>query len=639
MLSDTRSNRISHADTLLRTEQLGLLYGAMSASLPANLVLSAMLAAVQSQVASPHLAFGWFTLMLVALSWRVVSWRRYRRAVDSNTLDAEPQLRRFRIGALITGAVWGAAAWLLFPPNDLTHQVFLAFVIAGVTAGAATSLGEDRVSVMCFLAPSLIILAGRFLSAGGTIAFVMGFMIILFLGFITSSALRIQGRMRDNVLLRAQAEFQEHEEHRRSEMQRIVGESAAALLAAPVQEIEQVLTEVLQSSAEYLEADHAALYLFRDSTGTVEPLCEWSNRFMSGGKVGSAELLPADVAHWSRTIGDHPVLVITYASPADERIAAVSSAIRATSALRVQQQGKTVGFVRFDALHDRPNWSVEALRLLGVLGDVIGSALARREAETALLTAREEAERANSAKSEFLSSMSHELRTPMNAILGFGQLLEAESSLDEHLRDDVREILRAGRHLLDLINEVLDLAKIESGHIVMTIERVDIRSVLDECTKLIRAIADARGIRIEDSCPDGASIDVDRTRFKQALLNLMSNAVKYNCEGGVVAVRVQPADAHRLRISVSDTGHGIAPERLHELFEPFNRLGAEATSIEGTGIGLTITRTLTEMMGGTLGVESKPEGGTTFWLEFPCEAAPDTTTTALADAPLHAARQ
>lgn len=238
-----------------------------------------------------------------------------------------------------------------------------------------------------------------------------------------------------------------------------------------------------------------------------------------------------------------------------------------------------------------------------------------------LSAAYEEAERANRAKSDFLSSMSHELRTPMNSILGFGQLLECDPSLPDEQQDNVREILRAGRHLLALINEVLDLAKVESGRIDLSIEPVRLAPLITECTTLLQVIADSRSIALHVGELGDISVRADRTRLKQALLNLLSNAVKYNHPEGEVWLRVEPDSPGLLRIDVIDSGPGIPADKQCQLFEPFNRLDAEQTEIEGTGIGLTLTRRIIEMMGGSVGVESAPGQGSRFWIILPAADA------------------
>jgi PAS domain S-box-containing protein len=240
----------------------------------------------------------------------------------------------------------------------------------------------------------------------------------------------------------------------------------------------------------------------------------------------------------------------------------------------------------------------------------------------AMKSAMDEAERANRAKSDFLSSMSHELRTPMNAILGFGQLMEFDTSLPDEHQDSVQEILRAGHHLLELINEVLDLARVESGRINLSLEPVEVCPIVNECLGLVGPLADQRDIQLSHKGLKGAAVRADRTRLKQALVNLLSNAVKYNRDAGSVRIEVLLAGGDRLRIRVTDTGPGIPAERLSELFQPFNRLGAENGTIEGTGIGLTITRRIVEMMGGSVDVESEAGVGSTFWIELPLESAP-----------------
>lgn len=232
-----------------------------------------------------------------------------------------------------------------------------------------------------------------------------------------------------------------------------------------------------------------------------------------------------------------------------------------------------------------------------------------------------EVERSSKAKTEFLSSMSHELRTPMNAVLGFAQLLQMNPQVPLHPKqtDAVRQILKAGNHLLELINEILDLSRIEAGRVSLSIEDVDPHEAVEECLAYIAPLAQKRSIRIDADVPQehGFSIHADRTRFKQVLLNLLSNAVKYNVENGQVTLSVHPVAQDRVRFCVTDTGPGIARDQHEKIFEPFSRLGAETTDIEGTGIGLTISRKLTELMGGSLDFESVPGKGSSFWVDLP----------------------
>ncbi|SEQ40406.1 PAS domain S-box-containing protein [Ectothiorhodospira magna] len=238
--------------------------------------------------------------------------------------------------------------------------------------------------------------------------------------------------------------------------------------------------------------------------------------------------------------------------------------------------------------------------------------------EIALRDAKEEAERASQAKSEFLSSMSHELRTPMNAVLGFAQLLEIDPALTQEQQEQVQEILRGGRHLLGLINQVLDLAAVESGRIELSLENVPLEAIMDECITLVRPLARERQIQIQQDCPPDCVALADPLRLKQIVINLLSNGIKYNRSQGLLEIRatVSP-NGHQVMVTVKDTGQGIAPERMKELFQPFNRLDANPLETEGTGIGLAISRRLVETMDGTIEVKSEPGQGSTFMVHLP----------------------
>ena len=241
-----------------------------------------------------------------------------------------------------------------------------------------------------------------------------------------------------------------------------------------------------------------------------------------------------------------------------------------------------------------------------------------------LESAKAAAEKANLAKSEFLSSMSHELRTPLNAVLGFAQLMASETPAPSVPQQrSIDQILKGGWYLLRLINEILDLAMIESGKVTMSQESMALSDVLQDCQTMIEPQAQKRGIRMSfPSFEHPFYVHADRTRVKQVMINLLSNAIKYNQPGGSVVVECSISGAERVRVSVRDTGAGLNAEQLAQLFQPFNRLGQESSTEEGTGIGLVVTKQLVELMGGVIGVESQVGVGTTFWVELDGSSAP-----------------
>jgi PAS domain S-box-containing protein len=361
------------------------------------------------------------------------------------------------------------------------------------------------------------------------------------------------------------------------------------------------------------------------------------------------QITPADISDPQELIARAGILSVEFATPIAPGFEAL-----VFKASRGIGDVYELTYIRKDGSRLPAEVSVTSLR--DPLGATIGYLLIgtdnterkRVEAERALLdqvlqdknaeleSARCVAERANLAKSEFLSSMSHELRTPLSAILGFAQLIESGTPQPTILQKrSIDQILKAGWYLLELINEILDLALIESGKLSLSVEPVSLSEVMYECEAMVEAQALRRGIGVAFSSLEmPCFVNADRTRVKQVLINLLSNAIKYNRVGGTVTVECTPHLPDSIRISVRDTGAGLTPSQLAQLFQPFNRLGQKANDEEGTGIGLVVCKRLVELMGGVIGVESTVGKGCVFWIELDLSSAAQTVAQVLELAPL-----
>lgn len=406
-------------------------------------------------------------------------------------------------------------------------------------------------------------------------------------------------------------------------LQALLAAAATDLGAATQATLGGIIDTMLREAGDYFGADRAYLALAPQQAGGDATPHEWCAQGVVPRREAMARLVRTS-GEAGGACGDGPdagvrlVADVEAMPPQDAAVQALlrTLGVRAMLSVPVRIDGATIGCIGLDAVHAPTRWSDGAVRGLGLLGQIVGTALHRVRTEQTLRALKEQAEAASAAKSDFLASMSHELRTPMNAVLGFGQLLELTLPPEAKERGYVREILKGGRHLLTLIDDVLDLARIESGRVDLSLEPIVLGEVVAESLRLMQPLAERRGITVEaDVGP--CTLMADRVRLKQVLVNLVSNAIKYNVDNGRVGIRTRPTSQGQLRVEVRDSGPGIAPERQRELFQPFNRLGAETGPVEGTGIGLVLVRRLVGLMGGVVGVDSTPGRGSVFWFELP----------------------
>lgn len=400
-------------------------------------------------------------------------------------------------------------------------------------------------------------------------------------------------------------------------------------------ELKTALTQITESSSHLLDADRCSIWLYSegDSHITCVDLYERNTYRHSEGIALSVQDFPQYFHHLhsrrsivANDARSHPAtfeFTDVYLKPLD---------IYSMLDVPIIIGGRMVGVLCCEQTGRLRRWMVEDQTFASSAASICSVALEsyeRARAEEALRgardeaeSARREAESANRAKSEFLSRMSHELRTPLNAILGFGQILE-QQALTTMQKESVAYVLKGGRHLLDLINEVLDISRVEAGHIELSMEPVDVADLVAEACALVRPLAADREIELDPLMPSLAGhVLADRQRLRQVIFNLLSNAIKYNRHAGRVEISGESLTGDRMRIVVRDTGYGIEEEDLRKLFTPFERLRATNTEIEGTGLGLAVSQRFVVAMGGSLSVQSSLGEGSAFFVDFPLAQCP-----------------
>jgi len=680
----------------IQSEQTSQIYAALGNAIVATIVNATILVVVQWPVIDHAVTLIWLASIALISFARLVLAHRYEKASPPPE-KSRIWTRLFLIGTFLAALAWGSASVWLFPDGNLAHQVFLAFVVGGMAAGAVTSLSHIKVAIYSYLGISLTPLIIRFFFHHEELGFTSAAMLSLYLVMMLAAASRTHSNIKQNIILHNEVTQREYSLRQSEHRYQILLDTATD--AFFLHDMKGKYIDVNQQACENLGYARDELLNMAATDIEVGPYLQELAQLWP--RLEKGEKLRIEGAHRRKEGSTFPVevnirlvqlnneqLVSAFAHDLTERIKAEQELSHTYYLLEKSSEAARIGTWEVDLDSNHSSWSKVAQQIHEIEEDYqcdIQSAIGfykqgyssstisrvfaeavekgkpydeelqivtakgnerwvrtiglpvmaegkceriyglfqdidtQKRTEQALIAARDAAQHANRAKSDFLSRMSHELRTPMNAILGFGQLLQYDDTLGAEQQDNVQEILKAGGHLLELINEVLDLAKVESGRIDLSLEPVEVDPVIEACLSLMATLADRHAIRLTHGGRRGAVVRADRTRFKQALLNLLSNAIKYNREGGSVQLAVQARDEAWLRIAVRDSGRGIRAERLTELFQPFNRLEAENSEIEGTGIGLTLTKRMVELMGGTVGVESELDKGSTFWIELPAE--------------------
>jgi signal transduction histidine kinase/ActR/RegA family two-component response regulator len=443
-----QTDAISIGSSLIHAEQLRLLYGSTPLVVFATVLNAALLVIVLWNVSDRTSLLIWLGTITILMLWRAWNGFTFKRA-SPDSKNNTSWSNKFNVGVILTGISWASVSIFLFPDNSVAHQVFIVFVLGGMTAGAVGTLSFQRLPIISYLILLLLPIIVRMALTGTQMGIIMGIMLTLYLFILLNSSRNFYETTRQNIALHYEAK------QREEEMKKAVAE----------------------------------------------------------------------------------------------------------------------------------------------------------------------AESANQAKSQFLARMSHELRTPLNAILGFAQIMESSgdgSTIAEH-HDNISTIIHSGWHLLRIINDVLNLSSIEANKIDLYVNNVSVNECILDCIEILLPLSQERDIALNysDSTCEGLLVRADPFRLKQVLLNLIANAVKFNRDGGSVSVHCQAIQSGRIRIAVSDTGHGFQEKDIPSLFQAFSRLPERAYSVQGAGIGLAISKQLTELMDGTIGVESVLGKGSTFWIELP----------------------
>jgi PAS domain S-box-containing protein len=558
--------------TAIHGLQLQQMLSASRASIITSILLASGLAYIQYGAVAPDTVLAWFAVLVVVMLIRIALALAYLRKPAFDPVTIEVRLRRFRLGVLMAGLTWGAAGFLLFPADHPQHQMFLMFILAGLTAGAAISYAADLISALLFSVLVLLPILVRLFGSHGDLSVAMGVAVLLYLAFIVASLRHIHGHITENISLRLDAARNEQDLKVKEERYRLL----LAHLPAGVfhYDTELIISYCNDRFADMLHNTAAGL-IGRDmkqlNDKSVIPALSLGLR----GEIGHFE------GHYRATFSESEGWIDMICAPSRDA------------------SGRIVGGIA-----------------------IVQDISERKEAERAVLRAKELAEQASKVKGDFLANMSHEIRTPMNGILGMTEL-----ALDTELNDEQREYLLLAKSsadsLLTIINDILDFSKIEAGR--MSLEHIEFspEQLLRDTLRSLAIRAHQKQLELLLNLgPDVPERLIgDPGRLRQIVVNLLGNAIKFTEHGEIeVAVR-RLGDG--LRFSVRDTGIGIPADKFQAIFESFSQEDTSTTrKYGGTGLGLTISAQLVELMGGRIELESQVGRGSTFHFTLKLAAAP-----------------
>jgi PAS domain S-box-containing protein len=589
-------------DQRLLAEQLELLYGQAIAGLAATPLLSTIALPFLWEVVDQTLLVAWYLVanLIIAIRYGGILW--YRRCRDGHRPLAFWR-DIFMASALATGAGWGFAGFFLLPADSPFHQTFILLVIAGVTGGSISLLSPLRRVCLPFLFLVSVPLIARLVLTGEPALQVLGIAISIYAIIMVSAALTAY-----RVTTRAIT----------------LGIENTGLIDTLSAANDKLVTEVRSRKQAQIELQRGRDFLER----TMESVP--SSLFLLDDRRRFTKVNPAGAEFSGHTVnellGQHYSLIV-----APESIKQIDEVVDRLFEFGEKIAPSEVDIIRKDGVRRTLLMSAgpfdEATGQVGIVGGAI-DITDRKCAEQELVAAKEVAERASNAKSEFLSQVSHELRTPLNAVLGFAQLAEigAITTNDKGQQANAHEIRVAGDHLLALIDDILDLSGIESGTLSIVLEPVDMTEVLAETLHLMTPYAESHGVTIVDTVAVAKSTGVkaDAVRLKQVLINLVSCMIKFETAGGTVYVEIGELKPGRASLCVRSIGVDLTAQDLANLFEPFERLAERNQEVTGSGIELALSKRLLEAMGGLITATSSPGEGSTFEIELPvAETSPE----------------